>query len=137
VPARLRVAADAPPGDGPAPDDDPWWARCPQVTVDPSLVDRIPPFLDAVRDGARTIHEARRARDFERVRATARKLKVAARQLGFDEIQRLAGALERAGRTPDREAIRRCANEIDHYAGNVQVVYHRQSTELVLVAPAV
>ncbi len=133
---RNCVAGDAPPVDGTALVDDPWWTRCPQVTVDPSLVDRIPAFLEGVRDGARTIHEARRARDFERVRATARKLKVAARQLGFDEIQRLAGALERAGRTPDREEIRRCADEIDHYVENVQVVYRRQTTELTAVAPA-
>jgi O-acetyl-ADP-ribose deacetylase (regulator of RNase III) len=127
---RNCVAGDAPPAEVAEPDGSTWWTRCPPVTVDPSLADRIPPFLDAVRDGARTIHEARRARDFERVRMVARKLKMAGRELGFGEIQRIAGVLERAGRAPDREVIRRATNELDHYVTHVQVVYRRQTTEL-------
>ncbi|HSK01282.1 MAG TPA: diguanylate cyclase [Kofleriaceae bacterium] len=132
---RNCVAGDAPPAEVEEPIEDPWWAQCPPVTIDPSLVDRIPPFLDAVRDGAHSIHEARRARDFERVRVIARKLKTAARELGFDEIQRLAGVLERAGRTPDRVAIQRAANELESYATNVRVVYRRQTTEIAAALP--
>jgi diguanylate cyclase (GGDEF)-like protein len=131
---RNRVIGDAPPVVLAAPCDDPWWARCPPITVDPSLADRIPPFLENVRDGVRAIDEARRARDFERVRIIARKLKASGRELGFDEIRRLACELERAGRTPDREAIRRAADELHQYAAHVQVVYRRQTTELTAAA---
>jgi diguanylate cyclase (GGDEF)-like protein len=131
---RNCVVGDAPPAPAGAPVDELRWARPPAVTVDPSLVDRIPPFLDAVRGGARAIDEARRARDFERVRATARKLKASGRELGFEEIQRLAGMLERAGRAQDREAIRRAGAELDQYAAQVQVVYRRRTTEFTAAA---
>jgi diguanylate cyclase (GGDEF)-like protein len=131
---RNRVVGDAPPSAA-KPLKDARWARRPAVTVDPSLVDRIPPFLDAVRNWVRAIEEARRARDFERVRATARKLKTAGRELGFDEIQRLAGVLERAGRAPDREAIRRTIAALDQYAAQVRVVYRRQTVELAMALP--
>src|SRR5262249_22301581 len=116
------------------PCEDPWWARCPPITVDPSLADRIPSFLEHVRDGARAIDEARRARDFERVRVIARRLKISGRELGFDEIRRLACELERAGRTPDGGAIRRTADELHQYAAHVQVVYRRETTEFAAVA---
>jgi len=110
------------------------WARHPAVTVDPSLVDRVPSFLASVREGACAIDQARRARDFERVRAVARRLKAAGRELDFDEVHRLAAEIERASRTPDREAIRRAAAELDHYVAHVRVVYRRQTTELAAVA---
>ena len=130
---RNRVVGDAPAG-APEPVDITWWSRRPPVTVDPSLVDRIPPFLAAVRANVRSIEEARRARDFERVRTLARKLKLAGRELGFEEIHRLAGELDRAGRTPDRELIRRVADELDQYVAHVQVVYRRQPVELPAAA---
>ncbi|HWO19891.1 MAG TPA: diguanylate cyclase [Kofleriaceae bacterium] len=131
---RNRVIGDAPARAAKRPLGDLRWARRPAVTVDPALVDRIPPFLDAVREGARTIHDARRARDFERVRTTARRLKLSGRELGFEEIQRLAGVLERAGRAPDREAIRRTAAELDRYVSQVRVVYLRPMVELAAAA---
>jgi diguanylate cyclase (GGDEF)-like protein len=132
---RNCVLGDAPPAPAEAPLDELRWARPSAVTVDPSLVDRIPPFLDAVRGGARSIEEARRVRDFERVRATARKLKAAGRELGFEEVQRLAGMLERAGRAQDREAIRCAGAELDQYAAQVQVVYRRMTTGLTGMVP--
>jgi diguanylate cyclase (GGDEF)-like protein len=132
---RNRVVGDAPPRVAAKRLEDERWARRPAVTVDPSLVDRIPPFLDAVREGARAIDEARRARDFERVRTTARKLKMSGRELGFEEIQRLAAVLERAGRAPDRDAIRRTAAELGQYASHVRVVYRRRTVDLVAAAP--
>jgi hypothetical protein len=110
------------------------WARHPAVTVDPSLVDRVPPFLASVREGACAIDQARRARDFERVRAVARRLKAAGRELDFDEVHRLAAEIERAARTPDREAIRRAVAELDHYVAHVRVVYRRRTTEFAAVA---
>jgi two-component system chemotaxis family response regulator WspR len=130
---RNQVVGDAPTAAPPEPDDDPWWERCPPVTIDPSLADRIPSFLDAVCENARSIDEAYQADDFERVRTLSRKLRIAGRELGFDEIQRLAGELERAGRGQDRESIRRAAVELDQYATHVQVVYRRRTTELAAV----
>lgn len=131
---RNRVIGDAPLRTTATRLEDELWARHPAVTVDPALVDRIPPFLDAVREGARAIDEARRAHDFERVRTTARKLKMSGRELGFEEIQRLAAVLERAGRGPDRDAIQRTAAELGQYASHVRVVYRRRTTELVAAA---
>ena len=113
---RNCVVGDAPPtAADPAGGsiDELWWARRPAVTVDPSLVDRVRPFLESVREGARAIDLARRARDFERIRAIARRLRVAGRELDFAEVRRLAGEIERAARMPDREAIRRAAAELD------------------------
>jgi diguanylate cyclase (GGDEF)-like protein len=131
---RNRVIGDAPPAQPAAPCEDPWWARCPPVTVDPSLADRIPPFLESVRDGVRAIDEANRVRDFERIRAVARRLKTSGRELGFDEIRRLAYEIERAGRGPDRDALRQINEELHQYAAHIQVVYRRRTPELGPVA---
>jgi diguanylate cyclase (GGDEF)-like protein len=131
---RNCVVGDAPPaaaGDGL---DELWSARRPAVTVDPSLVERVPPFLAQVQGGVRAIEQARRAGDFGRVRAVARRLKAAGRALGFDEVRRLAAELERAGRGPDREVIRRAAAELEHYATHVRVVYRRRTPELATAA---
>jgi diguanylate cyclase (GGDEF)-like protein len=127
---RNCVVGDAPPATAEELIDELWSARRPAVIVDPSLVDRVPSFLESVREGAREIDLARRARDFERVRAVARRLKVAGRELDFDEVRRLAIEIERAARTPDREAIRRTAAELEHYAAHVRVSYRRRTTEL-------
>lgn len=132
---RNRVVGDAPPA---VPvvvvGDELWWTRCAPVVVDPSLADRIPPFLQTVREGVRAIDDARCALDFERVRAIARRLRLSGRDLGFDEIRRLASELERAGRAPDRDAIQRSAAELHQYAAHIQVVYRRSTTELSAVA---
>jgi two-component system, chemotaxis family, response regulator WspR len=132
---RNRVIGDAPPVAPVRPSGDPWWERCSPVTVDPSLADRIPPFLDGVRDAALAIDDARRAQDSARIRALARKLKADARHLGFDEIQRLAVQLERAGRAPDRETLQLTAAELHQYAAHVQVVYRRRTMELPVAVP--
>lgn len=135
---RNCVVGDAPPATVALAEasiiEDLRWARHPAVTVDPSLVDRVPPFLGAVRDGVRAIEQALRARDFERARVVSRRLKVAGRELDFDEVRRLAAEIERASRMPDREAIRRAAAELEHYVAHVRVVYRRPTTELAAVA---
>jgi two-component system chemotaxis family response regulator WspR len=132
---RNCAVGDAPPSAVPAHVDDSWWACCPSVNVDPLLVDRIPPFLEAARDGARSIQEARRAGDHDRVRTIARKLRAASRELGFDEVQRLAAALDRAARAADREGLRRAADELAQYLAHVQVVYRRRTAELAAAVP--
>lgn len=133
---RNRIEGDAPEVD-PAPppaDDDEWWTQSTAVVADPWLAARIPQFLHTVREEARVVDAARRARDFERIRSIARRLKAEARELGLDEIRRLAGELERAGRTPDREIIRRAADELDQYAAHVQVTYRRRTIETTAAA---
>jgi len=133
---RNRIEGDAPEVE-PAPpptDDEEWWTQSTAVVADPWLAARIPQFLHTVREEARVVDAARRARDFERIRSIARRLKVEARELGLDEIRRLAGELERAGRTPDREIIRRAADELDQYAAHVQVTYRRRTVETTAAA---
>ena len=134
---RNRTCGDAPEVE-PAlalDDDDDWWTQSTAVVADPWLAAKIPQFLHTVREEARIVDAARRARDFERVRSIARRLKVEARELGFDEIRRLAVELERAGRTPDREIIRRAADELEQYAAHVQVTYRRRTLETTITAP--
>jgi two-component system chemotaxis family response regulator WspR len=132
---RNCVVGDAPPPAASAELlEELWGARRPSVTVDPSLVDRVPPFLAQIRDGVRAIEQARRARDFERIRAITRRLKAAGRGLGFEEVRRLAAQIERAGRGPDPDAVRRAAAELEHYATHVRVVYRRRTTDLAAAA---
>jgi len=131
---RNCVVGDAPPAAAADPLDELWSARRPAIIVDPSLVDRVPPFLDQVQGSVRAVEQARRARDFGRIRAIARRLKAAGRGLGFDEIRRLAAEIERAGRGPDADAIRRAAAELDHYATHVRVVYRRRTSDLAAAA---
>ncbi|HWU87000.1 MAG TPA: diguanylate cyclase, partial [Kofleriaceae bacterium] len=133
---RNRIEGDAPevpPLPPPAYEDE--WCQATAVVADPYLAARIPQFLHTVREEVRVVDAARRACDFERVRAIARRLKLEARELGLDEIGRLAGELERAGRTPDREDILQAADELAQYAAHVQVTYRRRTVETTVAAP--
>lgn len=122
---RNCIAGDAPADATAKASFNPWWTRFPTVVIDPWLAERIPGFLADARADAHSIHIARRARNFEQIRALARKLKTGGRDHGFDLICDLGTSLDLAVRNDDREAIRKAAVELERYVTYVQVVYRR------------
>jgi hypothetical protein len=105
------------------------WQRFEPVIADPWFVERIPAFLSAAHEGARTMVQALRADRPLAIRCTASMLRSSAHELGLDVIERLIGDLERAAMATDVRAAREAADELIQYVTHVQVVYRRAQEE--------
>jgi diguanylate cyclase (GGDEF)-like protein len=101
------------------------WQRFAPVCADPWFADRIPHFLDEVRDDVRGISHALHTGQLEHVRMTAQSLKLSAVEYGFIEIGRHAAALEHGVDLGHHETLRHSAEELLQYVTHVQVVYRR------------
>jgi diguanylate cyclase (GGDEF)-like protein len=122
---KNRVTGDAPPAPARAPVSPLPWTRFPVVVADPWFADRIPPFLEARRDDARSMTEACEHRAYDRVRGIVRRMRNAAIDHGFDHIERLASTLEHAARDEDATTIAAAVEELVQYIDHVQVTYRR------------
>ncbi|MDB4960112.1 MAG: putative response regulator [Myxococcales bacterium] len=101
------------------------WQRFAPVFADPWFADRIPHFLDDVRDEVRGISHALHTGHLDHVRKAAQALKLSAVEFGFLEIGRHAAALEHGVDLGHHETLRHSAEELLQYVTHVQVVYRR------------
>jgi diguanylate cyclase (GGDEF)-like protein len=121
---RNRVGGDAPLV-RPSRVSGQMWQRFAPVFADPWFADRIPHFLDEVRDEVRGISHALHTGHLDHVRMTAQALKLSAVEFGFLEIGRHAAALEHGVDLGHHETLRHSAEELLQYVTHVQVVYRR------------
>jgi diguanylate cyclase (GGDEF)-like protein len=97
----------------------------PTVTVDPSLVDRIPAFLCETKAEARVLSEALFRSNFELIRVLGHRLQATAREAGLEDIARLGARLDAGARDSDVDLVRRAIDDLEAYVDRVQVVYRR------------
>ncbi|MDO8434182.1 MAG: Hpt domain-containing protein [Candidatus Binatus sp.] len=94
------------------------------ISVDESLSDLIPGFLERKRADVQSILDALPRHDYERVRRAAHRLKGEGGAYGFDAMTELARVIERALAAHDDTAIKRHAEALLNYVDRVKVVFH-------------
>lgn len=94
------------------------------VSVDESLSDLIPGFLERKRIDILAVVAAVASGDFVSVRSIAHRLKGEGGAYGFGAITELARAIEQSLAANDYAAVKRYAAALLRYIDNVQVVFH-------------
>ena len=91
-----------------------------RVTVDASLQDLIPSFLDKRRKDVPKLTEALGTGDFDTIRRLGHNLKGTGAGYGFPALSEIGAAIEEAGKANDGSAIRVKVNELMLYLDQVE-----------------
>jgi diguanylate cyclase (GGDEF)-like protein len=100
------------------------WERYAPVYVDPWFADRVPAFLEKVKEEVGTLAESVRYGE-RRSGLTMRRLRNTAHELGLVAVEMLIHDVEQALRDAELPLLRCATEELRQYVMHVQVVYRR------------
>lgn len=125
---RNRVAGDASAAVAASTRQSPAGSVFPVVTVDPSLVDRVPAFLAEVWAEIRVLTDALGRSNLDQIRVLGHRLQATAGDAGFEEIAAFGARLDRSAGESDVARIKETIEELASYVERVQVVYRRTNS---------
>jgi CheY-like chemotaxis protein len=96
----------------------------PVASVDASLKELIPAYLENRSKDVETLRRALENGDFSGIRNLAHKIKGSGGGYGFDRITTIGAAMEQAAAEADRGAIERAIADLHQYVEQVEIVYN-------------
>jgi HPt (histidine-containing phosphotransfer) domain-containing protein len=100
------------------------------VSVDPSLSDLVPAFLEKRRLDAPRLAQALSAGDYETVRKIGHNLKGTGASYGFKFITEVGGRIEQAAKLRDAATISNNIGELTNYLSSIEWVTSGDSAEV-------
>jgi HPt (histidine-containing phosphotransfer) domain-containing protein len=91
--------------------------------VDPDLRDLIPGYLQNRQDDIKTINDALKVSDFDKIRTLGHSMRGSGGGYGFMPVSIIGEAIEKAAKEKNPDAVKNCLTELSDFLERVTLVY--------------
>jgi len=91
--------------------------------VDPDLRDLLPGYLQNRQDDIKTINDALKVSDFDKIRTLGHSMRGSGGGYGFMPVSIIGEAIEKAAKEKNPDEVKNCLTELSDFLERVTLVY--------------